>query len=85
MNQSRTKAKVLLVASIAILLFVALFVISIVEIRQYNNYLQKISSQEQQIKDLENAKDYLNSNNYDTNASRDNNHAQDGDLSFMED
>lgn len=84
MNQSRTKAKVLLIACLAIMFVCILLIVGIVEIKKYNDYKQQIYAQEQQIKDLENAKNYYNSNNYDNNASRDNDTANDGDITFTE-
>ena len=84
MNQSRTKAKILFIAMVSIALVCLLVVLAAVEIRQYNKYTQQISAQEQQIKDLENLKDYYNSSNYDDNASRDNGNYADGDIIFGE-
>ncbi|MBQ3502390.1 MAG: hypothetical protein IJA72_01880 [Clostridia bacterium] len=84
MNQSRTKAKVLLIAFLAIIFVCALFVIGIVEIKKYNDYKQQISAQEQLIKDLQNAKNYYSSDNYDNNESRDNGNANNGDITFTE-
>lgn len=69
---------------VSIALVCLLVVLAAVEIRQYNKYTQQISAQEQQIKDLENLKDYYNSSNYDDNASRDNGNYADGDIIFGE-
>jgi len=84
MHQSATKFKVTALALVAIVFACLLLVVGVIEIKKYHDYRQQISAQEQQIKDLENAKNYYQSNNYDDNASRDNGHAQDGDLVFGE-
>ena len=84
MNQSRTKAKILLIAMMSIAFVCLLLVCAVVEIRKYNQYTKLASAQEQQIEDLENLKDYYNSSNYDDNASRDDGHYADGDIIFGE-
>jgi cell division protein FtsB len=58
MNQSRTKSKVTLIALSAIALVFLLLVVSIVEIVCVYKYKQQISKQEQQIEELQNAKDF---------------------------
>ncbi len=83
-NQSRTKAKILLIAMVSIALVCLLLVGAVIEIRKYNQYTKLVSTQEQQIKDLENLKDYYNSSNYDDNAARDDGNYADGDLVFEE-
>jgi len=85
MNQSAIKLKVTSVAILSILLVCLLLVVGVVEIKLYNDYKQQICAQEQEIEKLQNLKDYYNSSNYDSNASRDNGHANDGDLNFEED
>jgi len=82
MNQSKIKAKILLIAILSIAFVFLLLVCSIVEIRKYNMYTKKISAQEREIKDLKNLKDYYNSDNYDENASRDSGNYSDGDIIF---
>jgi len=84
MNQSKTKAKVLLIAILSIAFVFLLLVCSIVEIKKYNDYTKQLSAQEREISDLQNLKDYYNSNNYDENASRDNGNYTDGDIIFEE-
>lgn len=84
MNQSKTKAKIMLIAVLAIVFVCTLLIIGVVEIRQYNKYKQQISAQEQQISELQNAKNYYNSANYDENAPRDNGYAENGDMVFEE-
>lgn len=69
MNQSRTKSLVTFIAVCFIVLVFVALVISIVEIRQCYIYKQRIASQERQIEQLKNAKDYYKSqldqnNNY---------------------
>ena len=61
MNQSRTKSIVTLVALLSIGLVFMLLVVSVIEIRQNYVYKQRIASQERQIKELQNAKDYYES------------------------
>jgi Na+/melibiose symporter-like transporter len=75
MNQSKTKTKITLIAILAIVFVCALFVISIIEIRQYNIYSQKILTQEKQLEELKNAKNYYTTQNY---------KIQNSDLDFME-
>ena len=75
MNQSKTKAKVMMIAIVAIVFVCALFVISIVEIRQYHKLNQQILAQERELNRLNNAKDYYNSPNFNNS---------DGDLEFTE-
>ena len=58
MNQSMTKSKVTIIALLAIVVVCLLFVVSIVEIRLCYKYRKEIASQEQQIKSLQNQKDY---------------------------
>ena len=84
MNRFVTKSKVMLIAVLAIVFVCLLLVVSVVEIRQYNIYKQQISAQEQQIEDLQNAKDYYNSKNYENNAQRDAGKANNGDIVFEE-
>ena len=84
MNQSRTKAKVLFIAFVAIIFVCSLFVVGIVEIRQYHLYKQQLASQQRLIEELENAKKYYGSSNYENNAERDNGEANDGDITFTE-
>ena len=61
MNQSKIKSKVMLIALCTIALVLVLLVASIVEIRQCYVYKQRIASQERQIEQLQNAKDYYKS------------------------
>jgi len=84
MNQSKIKAKILLIAILSIAFVFLLLVCSIVEIKKYNDYTKQLSAQEREISDLQNLKDYYNSNNYDENASRDNGNYTDGDIIFEE-
>lgn len=83
-NPSVTKSKVVLIALLAIVFVCAVLVVCAVEIRQYNIYKQQIASQNRQIKDLEKAKDYYESDNYDNNSSRDQGYAGENDLGFEE-
>ena len=78
MNQSRTKSNVTLLALLSIGLIFVLLVVSIIEIRQTYVYKQRIASQERQIKDLQNAKDY-----YEGKLNQDNSY-DDGDYVFEE-
>lgn len=84
MNQSRTKSKVLLIASLAIVFVCAMLIVSIVEIRKYHLCKQEIASQEQLLEELQNKKDYYNSKNHDNNTARDNGYAGEDDLIFGE-
>lgn len=58
MNQSATKSKVTIIALLTIVVMCLLFVVSIVEIRLCYKYRKAITSQEQQIQNLQNEKDY---------------------------
>ncbi|MBQ7797813.1 MAG: hypothetical protein IJ371_01675 [Clostridia bacterium] len=78
MNQSKTKSMVTLIALFSIVLMFALFVVSVVEIRQCYKLEQRISSQERQIEELQNAKDY-----YESKLNQDNGYS-DGDFVFEE-
>jgi flagellar basal body-associated protein FliL len=60
-NQSKTKSKVTLIALCLVAFMFLLAIVSVVEIRQIYLYKQRISSQERQIKELQNAKDYYKS------------------------
>ena len=60
-NQSKTKSKVTLIALCLVVLVFAFVITSVIEIRQIYLYKQRISSQERQIKELQNAKDYYKS------------------------
>jgi len=61
MNQSRTKSTITLIALLSIGLMFVLMVVSVIEIRQTYVYKQRIASQERQIEELQNAKDYYES------------------------
>ncbi len=73
-----------MVALLAIIFVCLALIVSVVEIRQYNIYKQRIALQEQQIKDLENAKNYYESDNYRDNSVRDDGYAGENDLIFGE-
>ena len=83
-NRSVTKSKVVLIALLAIVFVCAVLVVCVAEIRQYNIYKQQIASQDRQIEELEKAKDYYESDNYDNNSSRDQGYAGENDLQFDE-
>jgi len=57
-NQSAIKSKVMLIALCSIVLVFLLMVVSIVEIKKCYDYNKLLDRQEQQITDLNNAKDY---------------------------
>ncbi|MBQ8522958.1 MAG: hypothetical protein IJ458_04835 [Clostridia bacterium] len=61
MNQSKTKSMVTLIALCTIVLVFVLLIASCIEIRQCYKLKQQIASQERQIEELENAKDYYES------------------------
>lgn len=85
MNQSKIKSKIMLIATIAISLFCVLLIVAVVEIRKVNVYQQRISAQERELQELENAKNYYNSKNYENNAVRDQEGlGNDGDIIFTE-
>lgn len=85
MNQSKIKSKVTLIATIAISLFCLLLIIGVVEIRKVNVYQQRISAQERELQELQNAKNYYNSKNYENTAVRDQEGlGNDGDIIFGE-
>lgn len=75
----------MLIATIAISLFCVLLIVAVVEIRKVNVYQQRISAQERELQELENAKNYYNSKNYENNAVRDQEGlGNDGDIIFEE-
>ncbi len=84
MNQSKTKIKITTIAILAIVFVALLLIIGIIEIRLYNKYSNQLSVQESQIEELQNAKNYYNSKNYDENAPRDDGYANEGDIIFKE-
>ena len=65
MNQLRTKSKVTLIALSAIAIVFLLLVVSIVEIVCVYKYKKQIAKQEQQITELQNAKDFYEDKLYD--------------------
>ena len=77
MNHSKIKSKVTLIALCLVALAFVLLVASIVEIRQCYKLKQQIASQERQIEELNNAKDYYKSLSQ-------NDAYEDGDLIFEE-
>lgn len=77
MNHSKIKSKVTLIALCLVALAFVLLVASIVEIRQCYKLKQQIASQERQIEELNNAKDYYKSLSQ-------NDGYEDGDLIFEE-
>ena len=78
MDQSKTKAKVTLIALCTIVLMFVVLIASVVEIRQCYKLKQQIAQQERLIEELQNAKDY-----YESELNQDNSY-QDGDLVFGE-
>lgn len=84
MNQSKTKTKITTIAILAIVFVALLLIIGIIEIRLYNKYSNRLAVQESQIEELQNAKNYYNSKNYDENAPRDDGYANEGDIIFKE-
>ena len=78
MNQSRTKSTITLIALCTIALVFVLLIASIVEIKQCYKLKQQIASQERQIEELQNAKDYYESK---LNQNED---YEDGDMIFEE-
>ncbi|MFQ6724217.1 MAG: hypothetical protein ACLRFE_02665 [Clostridia bacterium] len=78
MNQSRTKSLVTLVALCTIALVFVLLVVSVIEIKKCYDYKQRITSQERQIEELQNAKDF-----YESKLNQDNQYV-DGDFVFEE-
>ena len=58
MNQSRTKSKITLIALSTIAIVLLFLVLSVVEIVFVYKYKQQIAKQEQQIEELQNAKDF---------------------------
>ena len=85
-NLFKIKLKVTLIALSAIIFVVALFVISVVEIKKINDLKSNISQQQQELSNLQNKKGYYNSSNYEENLWRDNedNYGNTGDLIFTE-
>lgn len=77
MNHSKIKSKVTLIALCLVALAFVLLVASIVEIKQCYKLKQQIASQERQIEELNNAKDYYKSLSQ-------NDAYEDGDLIFEE-
>ena len=77
MNQSKIKSKVTLIALCLVALAFVLLIASIIEIRQCYVYKQRIASQERQIEELNNAKDYYKSLSQ-------NDGYEDGDIIFEE-
>ena len=77
MNHSKIKSKVTLIALCLVALAFVLLVASIVEIKQCYKLKQQIASQERQIEELNNAKDYYKSLSQ-------NDDYEDGDLIFEE-
>ena len=58
MNQSKTKSKITLIALSAIAIVFLLLVVSIVEVVCVHKFKKHIAKQEQQIQELQNAKDF---------------------------
>ena len=77
MNHSKIKSKVTLIALCLVALAFVLLVASIVEIKQCYKLKQQIASQERQIEELNNAKDYYKSLSQ-------NDGYEDGDIIFEE-
>ena len=85
-NLSKIKLKVTLIALSAIIFVIALFVVSVVEIKHINNLKSNISQQERELSNLQNKKGYYDSSNYEENHWRDDedNYGNSGDLIFTE-
>lgn len=71
MNQSRTKSKITLIALATIALVCLLLIVSVVEIVCIHKYKKQIARQEQQIEELQNAKDFYKDKLNDTGYSDD--------------
>lgn len=78
--------KVTALAIFAILFFVTVLSISVMEIRAHYVISKQIAQQERDISNLQNQKDYYSSSNYEDNSQRDGegNYGNSGDLIFTE-